>query len=114
MQKSVLKEKSNLETFASVSKSLAPNVELISKYICCYVSSTNYVLNVIIILSTVQPGQVYAQLTSRMAKIWPTILESILKVGHMQLLRRHLAAQLRAACHFDAKELATALKAMNL
>lgn len=61
-----------------------------------------------------QPGQVYTQLSSRVARVWPALLESVLKIGHMQLLRRHLAAQLRASCHFDAKELSSTLQAMNL
>jgi WASH complex subunit strumpellin len=64
--------------------------------------------------STVMPNQVYPQLANKLSRVWPSMLELVLKVGHMQLLRRYLAAQLRVCCHFNAKELADALQAMNL
>ncbi|KAF4520181.1 hypothetical protein B566_EDAN003893 [Ephemera danica] len=91
VQKDLLNDKTQLEIFANIAKSLSPNSNLI-----------------------MLPNQVYPQLIAKISRVSSVMLESVLKVGHMQLLRIHLAAQLRVSCHFNAKEITLALKGMNL
>ncbi|PSN50014.1 WASH complex subunit 5 [Blattella germanica] len=89
LQKGVLKDKAWLDMFASVSKELTPN---------------NLISN---------PSRFYSQYTSRAQKVWPQILDRVLKIGQMQLLRKHIAYELNTSCKFDSKHLASALQAMN-
>uniref|UniRef100_T1IW38 WASH complex subunit strumpellin n=1 Tax=Strigamia maritima TaxID=126957 RepID=T1IW38_STRMM len=60
-----------------------------------------------------QPTKVYTPILAKTQKLWPSFVESILKIGQMQLLRRHLAIQLNNACKFDSKCLTSALSALN-
>lgn len=59
------------------------------------------------------PGRFYSQHTSRAQRVWPQILDRVLKVGQMQLLRKHIAYELNISCKFDSKHLASALQVMN-
>lgn len=61
----------------------------------------------------VQPGRVYGPVLSRASKSLTTFLDSILKVGQMQLLRRRISHELNTSCKFDSKHLAGALCTMN-
>lgn len=60
-----------------------------------------------------QPAKYYTSLVTKTQKAWPLFLEAILKVGQLQLLRRHVIHELNTACKFDSKHLASALQAMN-
>ncbi|XP_067001738.2 WASH complex subunit 5 [Anabrus simplex] len=90
LQKGVLKDKNWLEMFTSVSKGLSPTTSLVRN-----------------------PTRFYTQYTSRAQKVWPQILDWILKVGQMQLLRKHIAYELNISCKFNSKFLAAALQTMN-
>ncbi|KAE8748690.1 hypothetical protein FOCC_FOCC004493 [Frankliniella occidentalis] len=91
LHKGVLKDKAWLEMFGNVSKDLAPVTGVVSN-----------------------PARWYSQHWSRAQKVWPQILEWVLKVGQMQLLRKHIGYELNVACRFDSKHLAAALSNMNL
>lgn len=59
------------------------------------------------------PGKVYTQWTSRAQKVWPDVLDRVLKVGQLQLIRKHIFYELRTGCKFDSKHLASTLETMN-
>lgn len=61
-----------------------------------------------------QPGKLYSTVASYSAKIWPQIIESILKIGHYQLLRNKIAYELNTACKFEAKHMEAALRTLNM
>lgn len=60
-----------------------------------------------------QPNRIYNQVITRAAKIWATFLDSILKIGQMQLLRKLIAHELNTSGKFDSKNLISALQTMN-
>lgn len=55
----------------------------------------------------------YQNYTIRCIKVWPQILEWVLHIGHLQLLRKHIAYQLNTSCKFNSKNLESSLRAMN-
>ncbi|XP_042898977.1 WASH complex subunit 5 [Parasteatoda tepidariorum] len=59
-----------------------------------------------------QPARVYGPVMSKASK-YPRFLESLMKVGQMQLLRRRIAYELNTSCKFDSKHLASALQTVN-
>lgn len=91
LHKGVLKDKAWLEMFGTVCKGLAPTTGVVSN-----------------------PARWYSQHWSRAQRVWPQILDWVLKVGQMQLLRKHIGYELNVACRFDSKHLAAALNNMNL
>lgn len=60
-----------------------------------------------------QAQKQYAHMISKTSKIWQPFLDTILRVGQMQLLRRQIGHELNTACKFDSKVLASALQTMN-
>ncbi|XP_047110859.1 LOW QUALITY PROTEIN: WASH complex subunit 5 [Schistocerca piceifrons] len=90
LQRGILKDKGWLDVFSVVSKGLSPNTDTVSN-----------------------PGRFYSQYTSRAQKVWPQILEWVLKVGQMQVIKKHIAYELNISCKFESKNLASALQAMN-
>ncbi|KAK7873803.1 hypothetical protein R5R35_005787 [Gryllus longicercus] len=90
LQKGVLKDKQWVEMFSSVSKGMTPLSGTVSN-----------------------PKNFYSQFISRAQKVWPQILEWILKIGQLQLLRKHIAYELNISCKFNSKYLASALQTMN-
>lgn len=60
-----------------------------------------------------QPSRVYGPVLSRASKSLTNFLDSILKVGQMQLLRRRISHELNTSCKFDSKHLTSALLTMN-
>ncbi|XP_076341935.1 WASH complex subunit 5-like isoform X1 [Tachypleus tridentatus] len=60
-----------------------------------------------------QPARVYGQAMTKATKSLTLFLESIQKVGQMQLLRRQIKFELNTTCKFDSKHLASALQTMN-
>uniref|UniRef100_A0A6Q2XDG2 WASH complex subunit 5 n=1 Tax=Esox lucius TaxID=8010 RepID=A0A6Q2XDG2_ESOLU len=58
-------------------------------------------------------SKVYASAVAKTQKIWGPYLESIMKVGQMQILRQQIANQLNYSCRFDSKHLAAALENLN-
>ncbi|XP_062506598.1 WASH complex subunit 5-like [Corticium candelabrum] len=56
----------------------------------------------------------YQQAIQKMAKLWtPYYVDTVMKVGQLQLIRRQIGAQLRNSSLFDSKLLANALQAFN-
>uniref|UniRef100_A0A8C7GG09 WASH complex subunit 5 n=1 Tax=Oncorhynchus kisutch TaxID=8019 RepID=A0A8C7GG09_ONCKI len=55
----------------------------------------------------------YANAVAKTQKIWGPYLESIMKVGQMQILRQQIANELNYSCKFDSKHLAAALENLN-
>lgn len=53
------------------------------------------------------------QWTSRAQKMWPDVLDAVLKVGQLQLIRKHIFYELHTGCKFDSKHLASTLETMN-
>ncbi|XP_054285996.1 WASH complex subunit 5-like isoform X1 [Macrosteles quadrilineatus] len=90
LQRGVLKDKNWLELFGSVAKGLSPNDQNVAN-----------------------PGKVYTQWTSRAGKVWPQVLETVLKVGQLQLIRKHIFFELRTSCKFESKNLSSTLENMN-
>ncbi|TSK20198.1 WASH complex subunit 5 [Bagarius yarrelli] len=58
-------------------------------------------------------SKVYTNAVAKTQKIWPAYLESIMKVGQMQILRLQVANELNYSCKFDSKHLAAALDNLN-
>lgn len=90
LQKGVLKDKNWLDLLGLVAKELTPN--------------TQHIAN---------PSKVYTQWASRAQKVWPEVLDTVLKVGQLQLIRKHIFYELRTGCKFDSKHLASTLETMN-
>lgn len=61
----------------------------------------------------IQSGKHYATISSRCAKTWPQILDWVLKIGHLQMLRKKIAYELNIACKFNAKQVESALQTFN-
>ncbi|KAK2181203.1 hypothetical protein NP493_407g06015 [Ridgeia piscesae] len=88
LQASMLKEKGSAAFFTDFSKQLGAVEDTVG-----------------------QAPKVYTQASTRTS--WTQFLETILKVGQMQLLRRQIAGQLNMSCKFDSKFLASALQNFN-
>ncbi|XP_038056716.1 WASH complex subunit 5-like [Patiria miniata] len=91
MEHGVLREKSWLEMFGTLMKTLNPVRGLISN-----------------------PGKVYSHYVTRANKMWAPFVNLVLKLGQMQLLRRQIANELNFSCKFESKFLASALETMNI
>ncbi|XP_039285304.1 WASH complex subunit 5-like [Nilaparvata lugens] len=93
LQKKVLREKAWLEAMSEIAKALSPNF-----------------------LNIGNPGKTYLQLVNRcmnLHRIWPQYLDCVLRVGQLQLLRKHIFYQLNTSCKFESKHLAAALETLN-
>ncbi|KAG1662783.1 WASH complex subunit 5 [Nymphon striatum] len=90
VQKGLSKDKTWQDVFASLSKVLQPVTSIIEN-----------------------PNKVYLPHMSKVSRTWPGFTESILKVGQMQILRRHICNKLNTLCKFDSKHLASALQTFN-
>jgi len=55
----------------------------------------------------------YAPITSKLTKMWAFFMEIVIQVGHFQLLRKHIAAELAFCAKIDAEIVWNALNAMN-
>lgn len=58
-------------------------------------------------------SKVYLAAITKTQKIWSAYLETIMKVGQMQILRRQIANELNSSCRFDSRHLAAALDNLN-
>uniref|UniRef100_A0A8C3PLC6 WASH complex subunit 5 n=1 Tax=Calidris pygmaea TaxID=425635 RepID=A0A8C3PLC6_9CHAR len=58
-------------------------------------------------------NKVYSAAIAKTQKIWTAYLDSIMKVGQMQILRRQITNELNYSCRFDSKHLAAALENLN-
>ncbi|XP_046411198.1 WASH complex subunit 5 isoform X1 [Neodiprion fabricii] len=58
-------------------------------------------------------GKHYQTISSRCAKTWPPMLDWVLKIGHMQMLRKKIAYELNIACKFNAKQVEMSLRTFN-
>lgn len=63
---------------------------------------------------TIQPTKMYSSMLAKTQKVLTSrFLDSILKIGQMQLLRYHIAHELNTCCKFDSKYLAGSLSTFN-
>ncbi|XP_026534918.1 WASH complex subunit 5 [Notechis scutatus] len=58
-------------------------------------------------------NRVYSAAITKTQKIWAAYLDTIMKVGQMQILRRQIGNELNYSCKFDSKHLAAALENLN-
>ncbi|PIO24305.1 hypothetical protein AB205_0124900, partial [Aquarana catesbeiana] len=58
-------------------------------------------------------SKIYSSAIAKTPKVWTPYLDSILKVGQMQILRQKIANELNYSCKFDSKHLAAALDNFN-
>ncbi|GLV32181.1 Strumpellin [Carabus blaptoides fortunei] len=89
LQKGVLKDNSWLEMLTSMNNELE-NSTVVSN-----------------------PTKLYTGYNTRCSKVWPQILEWVLRIGHLQLLRKHLAYELNTSCKFNSKNLESSLRTLN-
>ncbi|XP_067646420.1 WASH complex subunit homolog 5 [Eurosta solidaginis] len=59
------------------------------------------------------PLKFYSNYHNRWLKVWPTILEWMLKLGHKQILRQQLAFELNRSSKCNSKNLESALETFN-
>ncbi|XP_055382308.1 WASH complex subunit homolog 5 isoform X2 [Condylostylus longicornis] len=59
------------------------------------------------------PHKFYITYTTRWIKVWPKILDWIINIGHMQILRRHIAFELNTSCRLSAKNLESVITNFN-
>ncbi|XP_012267636.2 WASH complex subunit 5 [Athalia rosae] len=55
----------------------------------------------------------YLSISSRCSKTWPPMVDWVLKIGHLQMLRKKITYELNIACKFSAKQVETALDTFN-
>lgn len=59
------------------------------------------------------PAKLYASLSNKCVKVWPTILDNILQIGQKQIIRKHIAHELNTSCQFKSQQLHASMKTMN-
>ncbi|XP_053393927.1 WASH complex subunit 5-like isoform X1 [Mercenaria mercenaria] len=59
------------------------------------------------------PQKYYGAYVSKSTKLWPPYFDIMLKVGHIQLLRKQIAHELNTLCKFDSNNLACSLQTLN-
>lgn len=64
-------------------------------------------------LCSPNPLKFYAAYHQRWLKVWPTMIEWILQLGHKQILRQQLAFELNRSSKVNAKNLESALETFN-
>ncbi|XP_071441255.1 WASH complex subunit 5 isoform X2 [Hetaerina americana] len=90
LEKGILRDKTWLAMFESVSKDLGDTMK-----------------------SILTPGRTYTNFCNRAERLWPSMLDKLLAVGQLQLLRMHAAYQLSTHCAADSQQLFSALHTMN-
>ncbi|XP_075234737.1 WASH complex subunit 5-like isoform X1 [Lycorma delicatula] len=90
LQKGILRDKAWIDNLSAAAKVLSPNTANISN-----------------------PTRMYPQISSKLQKTWPQYLDCVLRVGQLQLLRKHIFYELRTSCKFESKPLASAFETMN-
>uniref|UniRef100_A0A1E1XMR4 WASH complex subunit strumpellin n=1 Tax=Amblyomma sculptum TaxID=1581419 RepID=A0A1E1XMR4_AMBSC len=58
-------------------------------------------------------GRTYSAALTKVAKTWSIFLESMLKIGQMQILRKAIAHELYTTAKFESKDLVGSLQTMN-
>ncbi|XP_065308366.1 WASH complex subunit 5 [Dermacentor albipictus] len=90
LEKGMVKDKSWQELLTNMSKALQPVDGLVQNV-----------------------GKTYSATLTKVAKTWSVFLESILKIGQMQILRKAIAHELYTTAKFESKDLVGALQTMN-
>ncbi|XP_037498148.1 WASH complex subunit 5 [Rhipicephalus sanguineus] len=90
LEKGMVKDKSWQELLANMSKNLQP--------------VDGIVQNV---------GRTYSAALTKVSKTWSVFLESMLKIGQMQILRKAIAHELYTTAKFESKDLVAALQTTN-
>ncbi|XP_065842936.1 WASH complex subunit 5-like isoform X2 [Oscarella lobularis] len=57
--------------------------------------------------------KLYQQASQKLARVWPFYLDTVMKVGQLQMIRRQITLQLRNSSRFDSKFLVNALQCFN-
>ncbi|XP_012278891.1 WASH complex subunit 5 isoform X2 [Orussus abietinus] len=55
-------------------------------------------------------GKLQMMANQYVSKIWPSVLDKIQKIGHLQLLRKRITKELNILCRFEAKHMEAALR----
>lgn len=63
--------------------------------------------------TTNNPSRLYAVISGHSSKIWPSMFESIMRIGQFQLFRNKIAYELNTVCKFEAKHMEAALRTLN-
>ncbi|XP_043273140.1 WASH complex subunit 5 [Venturia canescens] len=63
--------------------------------------------------TTNNPSRLYAMISGHSNKIWPSMFESVMRIGHFQLFRNKIAYELNTVCKFEAKHMEAALRTLN-
>ncbi|XP_011504242.1 PREDICTED: WASH complex subunit strumpellin [Ceratosolen solmsi marchali] len=58
-------------------------------------------------------GKFLTTVNTLVNKAWSSLLDSVLKVGHLQILKQKIAYELNTACKFEAKHMESALRTLN-
>jgi WASH complex subunit strumpellin len=90
LQKNLFREKQWIETLDTLTNELTP-----------------------ITTAVPNPSKFYINYTQKFTKVWPKILDLILKIGQKQILRRHIAYELNINCRFNSKNLESSLRTVN-
>uniref|UniRef100_A0A1B0D1J4 WASH complex subunit strumpellin n=1 Tax=Phlebotomus papatasi TaxID=29031 RepID=A0A1B0D1J4_PHLPP len=90
MDKNIFKEKIWLDTLTAFADEITKNVHTIPN-----------------------PSKFYPTYINRYAKIWPKILDWVLKIGQKQILRKHIGYEINICCAFNSKNLESSLRTMN-
>ncbi|XP_001600214.3 WASH complex subunit 5 [Nasonia vitripennis] len=61
----------------------------------------------------VNRGKFLTTVNTLVNKAWSSLLEAVLKIGHMQILKQKIAYELNTACKFEAKHMEAALRTLN-
>lgn len=89
LQKGVMKDNSWIEMLSNFDKQISSNF-------------------------TVQNAKAFYQKhNERCTKVWPQILDWVLKIGNLQILRKHISYQLNTLCKFNSKNLESSLRTLN-
>lgn len=59
------------------------------------------------------PIKTYQKHCSKFQKILPTILDSIMRIGQLQIIRKQIFFELEVSCKLNARNLFDCLEAMN-
>jgi WASH complex subunit strumpellin len=90
LQQNLFKEKSWTEMLDTLSNELTPTANAIAN-----------------------PNKFYSGYTQKCTKVWPKMLEPVLRIGQKQILRRNFAYELNINCRFNSKNLETSLRMVN-
>ncbi|XP_001948165.2 WASH complex subunit 5 [Acyrthosiphon pisum] len=90
LQTNIIKDREWLQILGTITKELVSNGSIISN-----------------------PVKTYQKHCSKFQKIQPTILDSIMRIGQLQIIRKQIFFELEVSCKLNARNLFDCLEAMN-